>query len=187
MNANLLWGIFALVWAIVSAICWYVFCLSKEQQGDRCSEHVEGKVVGVSGSRSGEIQLPLVEYSAQGAKYQITGPKFRKTSTTMVSSAPANPDATFETNLTTRENLPLELQVSMRADSIAKAVIAPLADLYPVGSKADVFFNPNKPKDAFVQRAEGSTQGLSVLLGAIAIGLLAVAIILLTGSVVLPS
>ena len=56
-----------------------------------------------------------------------------------------------------------------------------------MGSKVDVFFNPNKPKDAFVQRAEGSTQGLSVLLGAIAIGLLAVAIILLTGAVVLPA
>jgi len=181
MNVNIAWGVFALAWAAVCAVCWYVFVFSKARRGKRCTEHADGRVVGASDAHRGEVQLPIVEYTVDDATLRVVGPKFRKTFTTVPSSAFENPESTYETNLTSREDLPQDLYISMPAASIGKIALSPLADLYPVGSAADVYYNPKKPKDAYVQRSEGSAQGLSLLLGAIAVGLLAVALVLLCG------
>ena len=40
---------------------------------------------------------------------------------------------------------------------------SPLAKLYPLGSPVDVWYNPDKPKEAFVQRFEGVNRLLLVL------------------------
>lgn len=181
MNVNIAWGIFALVWAAVCAVCWYVFVFLKVRRCKRCTEHADGQVVGASDAHRGEVQFPIVEYRVCDATLQVIGPKFRKTFTTVSSSAFDNVESEYETNLASREDLPQDLYISMPAGSIGKIMLSPLAGLYPVGSAADVYYNPKKPKDAYVQRPEGSAQGLSLLLGAFTVGLLAVALILLCG------
>lgn len=180
MNVNIAWGIFALVWAAVCAVCWYVFVFLKARRGKRCTERVDGQVVGVSDAHRGEVQFPIVEYRVRDVALRVVGPKFRKTFTT-VSSVPENVELGYETNLTSRDDLPQDLCLSMPIGSIGKIMLSPLADLYPVGSAVDVYYNPKKPRDAYVQRPEGPAQGLSLLLGAFAVGLLAVALVLLCG------
>lgn len=55
-------------------------------------------------------------------------------------------------NLTTREDLPSVLKLNLRQNSLAGLTESPLLELYPIGSQADVFYNPRKPKMAYVQR-----------------------------------
>ena len=181
MNVNIAWGVFALAWAVVCAVCWYVFVLSKARRGKRCTEHVDGQVVGASDAHRGEVQLPIVEYTVDDATLRVVGPKFRKTFTTVLPVGSENVESGYETNLTSREDLPQDLCISMPAGSIGKLALSPLAGLYPVGSTVDVYYNPKKPRDAYVQRPDGSAQGLSLLLGAFTVGLLAVALVLLCG------
>jgi len=83
MNVNIAWGVFALAWAAVCAVCWYVFVFSKARRGKRCTEHADGRVVGASDAHRGEVQLPIVEYKVGDATLRVTGPKFRKTFTTV--------------------------------------------------------------------------------------------------------
>ena len=77
--------------------------------------------------------------------------------------------AEIETNLTTRENLPLHLKVRIRKNSFVNIQKSPLFQLYPVGSEADIFYNPEKPKEAFVQRYEGVSRWLGILLAGVAV------------------
>ncbi len=55
-------------------------------------------------------------------------------------------------NLTTREDLLSVLKLNLRQNSLAGLTESPLLELYPIGSQADVFYNPHKPKMAYVQR-----------------------------------
>lgn len=55
-------------------------------------------------------------------------------------------------NLTTREDLPSVLKLNLRQNSLAGLTESPLLELYPIGSEVDVFYNPRKPKMAYVQR-----------------------------------
>lgn len=55
-------------------------------------------------------------------------------------------------NLTTREDLPSVLKLNLRQNSLAGLTESSLLELYPIGSEVDVFYNPRKPKMAYVQR-----------------------------------
>ena len=61
------------------------------------------------------------------------------------------------------------LVVRIRKNSFANIQKSPLFQLYPVGSEADIFYNPEKPKEAFVQRYEGVSRWLGILLAGVAV------------------
>ena len=93
----------------------------------------------------------------------MAGPKFLSVVTTSVSTPFQNPKARYETNLTSREELPRKLRIKVYRNSLASVEVSPLAKLYPLGSLVDVWYTPDKPKEAFVQRFEGVNRLLLVL------------------------
>lgn len=76
-----------------------------------------------------------------------------KTTVTKSFSSPFHRAKTdITSNLTTREDLPSVLKLNLRQNSLAGLTESPLLELYPIGSEVDVFYNPVKPKMAYVQR-----------------------------------
>ena len=181
MNWNLVWVAYTLVFAIACAICdWFLF-LRKIGREERCTHHTIGEVIGFSAINYAGIHIPKVKYTVNGKTYKIAGPKFRSGSMS-AKYTPNGPVPTeVKTNITTRENLPLNLQIKIRGNSFTSSWQSPLSVLYPVGSAVDVYYNPNKPKDAYVQRFEGVSSWLAWLLGIAAIAILALSLYLFFG------
>ncbi len=163
MNWNLFWSLWCLAFAIAVWICGWACCFRKLGREKRCHMRTTGRVIRYSAVRQGGVHIPLAEYAAEGRTYKVAGPKFRSIVTTSVVS-PRQPVAVrYETNLTTREELPKSLRIKEYRNSIASAAVSPLAQLYPVGSLVDVYYNPRRPKEAFVQRFEGVSPVLIIL------------------------
>ena len=84
--------------------------------------------------------------------FAVAGPKFSATVTKSFSSPFHRAKTDITSNLTTREDLPSVLKLNLRQNSLAGLTESPLLELYPIGSQADVFYNPRNPKMAYVQR-----------------------------------
>lgn len=169
MNWNLFWSMYIFAFAIVSWIAFYMFGLKKLKKDERCCEHSVGTVIGASNIRCGGFSLPRVKYVVNGKSYKVAGPKFRSSIVTSVSTPFESVETKIETNLTTKENIPLKLKVKIRKNSLSSVMKSPLFELFPIGAEVDVYYNPVKPKESYVQRYEGVAIWLVILLGAIAI------------------
>lgn len=177
---NLFWSLWCLAFAIPCWICAYVFGLRKHGKGARCSYHTVGRVTKYSAVKYSGVHLPIVEYTVEGKTYKVVGPKFLVT-VKKVSMPSGNRTAKVETNLTTRDKLPKNLKVKINRNSWNGGYLSPLNELYPVGSTADVYYNPKKPKEAFVQRHEGICAWLVALIAFLAAALTAGALLILFG------
>ena len=164
MNWNLFWCLWCLAFAIAVWICDWAVCFRKMGREKRCYMRTVGRVVRWSAVRCGGIPIPLVEYTAEGRTYKVAGPKFQSVVISVASTPFHDPMTRYETNLTVREELPRKLRVKAYRNSLGSMEVSPLAALYPIGSPADVWYNPDKPKEAFVQRFEGVNCLLLVLL-----------------------
>ena len=156
----------------------------------QCTAHVQGQVIDYS---HGDLPLPIVEYVVNGVPHHVSGPEF-KVSVYDPSDKDENRLNASEilsrhrTGLegATRETLPRKVTVykqPLGATDVANLIgsignvdalkqqagqIAsrdnPLSALYPIGSVADVYYDPNDPDLAYVQRALGVTTMDYVLL-----------------------
>lgn len=181
MNWNLFWGLFTLLFSISCWVCAYIFGFRKLKKEERCNARTVGEVIRYSVINYSGIHIPLVEYLVNGKKYKVAGPRFLSGSVTTVSTPFENIHAQFETNLSTRDHLPKKLKVRIHKNSSMSLHKSPLNDLYPVGSSVDVYYNPEKPKEAFVQRFEGVSMWLMVMLVCFAVLLTAVGMVILFG------
>lgn len=140
---------------------------------ERCTMHVKGKIIRYSAVQYSGINIPLVEYWINDKRYKITGPKFTSVVVTRVSSPRRAIKAVSKSNLTTREMLPKKLRMTIYSNSMVNMEGMHLADLYPVHSEVDVYCNPNKPKEAFVQRCEGINSMLVITFASLLVILIA--------------
>lgn len=176
MNWNILAAFLSAILAVIMWIMVYLFGSRKKKLPEKCSAHTEGRVIQYSSVSYGGIHIPLVEYTAGGNKYKIAGPKFSSAVVTKFSTPFSSRAAQIETNITSREELPKKLRVKIRVNSLAGGYISPLRQIYPLDSTVDVYYNPQNPKEAFVQRFEGVNKPM--------VGLFAVFAVLLTISCV---
>lgn len=116
----------------------------------RCTGFVQGKVVGYGPVANVKIHLPKVEYEVDGKTYTIYGPRFSGVVTDVQLFAGGQKE--MVTNLTTRENLPSVLKIQVNKNSILGIFESPLKDLYPIESNVPIYYNPNNPSQAYVQR-----------------------------------
>ena len=183
MNTN--WNlIFGAIISFFAVSGWVVTCIIAAKSVDkekRCTAHTIGKVAGWSSVNYGGIHIPKVKYSVNGNEYKIGGPKFRGSSVSTVSLPFASPEIKVETNLTTKEELPLKLRAKIKRSGFVSVYTSPLGKLYPQGSDVDVYYNPKKPKQAYVQRYEGVTvpKWLAVMMLIISVALTVAACIIL--------
>lgn len=164
MNLNIFFGVYILVFAIVIFIVWYFLYVRKNKKYVRCTEKTTGKVVRYSIVRYNDISLPVVEYVVDGKSYNAVGPHFRGVVKFSFQSPFNKIKTQIKSNLTTREELPETLKLNVKRNNLVSYEISPLLDLYPIGSKVFVYYNPLKPKESYVERFLKPSKWLNLIL-----------------------
>lgn len=153
MNWNIFWGCYVMAFAIAMYLVWYFLYFRKRNFAEKCTCRIEGEVARYSMAQYNGFSLPVVEYWVNGELYKVVGPKFKGSVVKSLSTPFSNVETQIkQTNLNTREDLPDVLKVSMVRNSVNSITYSPLLELYPIGSTATVYYNPDKPKMAYVQR-----------------------------------
>ena len=112
-----------------------------------CKACTAGTVVGKSHISSNGITLPKVEYRVNGELYTTAGPKFAGSVNTYVSVGNRRL-GTASSNLTTDEPLPDVVKTNVDRSAAQQM----MWERYPVGKVVNVFYDPAKPKRAYVER-----------------------------------
>ena len=152
MIALLLSGILLFTFGIAFVLWWLILCLPSNNRAVKCTAHTEGTVIRFYSGDSFGISLPVVEYFVAGKRYKVVGPKFKGIKFKEIPDPFNKHAASEESNLTTRENLPDVLKVTYYDHKLMNKHKDPIFELYPIGSLAPVYYNPDKPKMAYVQR-----------------------------------
>lgn len=113
-----------------------------------CTEKTRGRVVRYSTIKYNDINLPIVAYEVDGENYEVTGPKF-KAIVEITGSIFSRKDGA-NSNLDSIEGdfLPQVLKIDYRNWKGTHPIYA----RYPVDKEVDVFYNPMKASEAYVER-----------------------------------
>lgn len=184
-------GILAIL-AIIVLIIGFIIYNRNKNYSKKCTSKTKGKVVGWSNVSSNDIRLKKFEYVVDGKKYYVNGPKF--VGSTII-RATIGAGTSFKkgdlkvgvgtknysllnssTNLTVDGELPL--YVKMVGDrGVAYQVID---ERYPEGKEVDIYYCPDAPKKAFVERFAKMPAIISIGIPGIIAGVfIAVAVVLL--------
>lgn len=156
MNWNLFWGLYTLAFAVATFIIAYALGWRSIRKEQRCSAVTHGVVIRYSMTEYNGIHLPVVRYIVNGREYTVVGPKF-KASVTKSSRTPWNPViAEQQTNIRPNEPLPDVIKINRKSNSFASVGFSPLMNRYPIGAPAYVYYDPRKPKVAYVERYAGT-------------------------------
>lgn len=152
MNLNILFTLMSLAFAIAMFLLAYLYGWRGMRKVKRCTAKTTGKVVRFSLVSYNGYSLPVVHYAVDGKPYKVVGPNF-KAGVTKIVSAPLN-DVVSEvtSNIDDAENLPDVLMTKVVKNNNASITMTPLRELFPIGKEVDVYYNPKKPKDAYVIR-----------------------------------
>lgn len=143
-----------IIMMVILAIVFFgigIFFFGKNKRSKLCTQHILGTVVKYSVNNS---RAPVVEYVVEGEKYR----KALKYTLIITSASPLN------SVKTTAEDL-LEPKLRIRRNSVL-SVDTLMKDTFPIGSKMNVCYRPDKPKEAFVERYAKDYLGVIFLIGA---------------------
>lgn len=164
MNWNLFWGFYVLAFAVACLIVSYALGYRSTQKEKRCSVKTRGTVVKYTIAQYNGFSLPVVEYTADSNKYTVVGPHFKGGVKKHFSAPWHKITAEQESNIKKGEPLPDFIKVTRKTNSFASVYTSPLMERYPVGSQVDVYYDPRKPKRAYVERYAGTVLFLSLWL-----------------------
>lgn len=151
----------------------YVFAIRPINKEERCSQRITGKVIRYSRFSYSGMRLPVVEYIVDGIPYKVAGPKFKMVVQKHIKTPPNKRPATEElTNFTSIDNIPDKLVLNTYRDGLVYRTQRPLYNLFPVGKEVDVYYNPRRPKEAFVIRYAGYPRWFIVLITVVTIGII---------------
>lgn len=112
----------------------------------RCSAKVKGVVKGYRCVSDNGIALPVVYYTVNNQEYKVVGPEYSWYVTKSITTP-------FSKNTMSYEEKPNGVFVVNRtSNSFFGVQQNPIAELYPINTELDVFYDPNKPKLAYVLR-----------------------------------
>lgn len=153
------------IYSFILFIIYYFVYYKKRNYSKECLIKTNGKIINYSKVLYNNISLPIVEYIVNGEKFTVVGPKFR--ASTFKYSTKYNKEI-YISNLTDRENLPNVLKVvinpNLYVENSISSYKSPLSELYPINSEVDVYYNPNNPKMAYVQRYINPSKLWNILL-----------------------
>lgn len=164
MKLNIFWCIYILAFSLAMFITWYFIYFKKRNKEKRCLEKTTGVVVRYSNMRYNGIRLPVVQYSANNREYTVVGPKFRWIIIKKINNPLNNSKSEIISNLTTKESLPEVLKISLYNSQIINFKKLPLYELYPINSEVDVYYNPSKPKESYIDRNIKPSKLLNLIL-----------------------
>ncbi|WP_459129753.1 hypothetical protein [Guggenheimella bovis] len=121
---------------------------------DRITSKTVGTVIGYKYFSDTGIKLPHVQYEVEGSIYKVIGPSFLSV-TSLPTKKIEDPETVFITNIESISNLPDHFKIRHRGIIPRFKPEDPIRRYFPEGMKVDVYFNPSKPKEAYVIRDEG--------------------------------
>lgn len=164
MNLNIFWSIYILTFSLAMLIIWYFTYFKKRNKEKRYLEKTTGIVIRYSNTRYNGIRLPVVQYIVDNKKYKVVGPKFRWIVVKKINNPLNNSKNEIISNLTTKKSLPEILKISLYNNQIINFKRLPLYELYPVNSEVEVYYNPSKPKESYVERNIKPSKLLNLIL-----------------------
>lgn len=116
-------------------------------QEKRCTAKVKGIVKGytATGTGSSGVHLPVVRYTVDGKEYKAVGPNYKMVVTKSISTP-------FSKNSSTYKEEGQILHINRSTNSFVGTYKNPMAELYPLNSEIDVYYDPNNPKLSYVLR-----------------------------------
>ena len=138
---GILLGVAGIVLIIISFSNFYKYIIQKK----KCTSSVLGEVIRYT---SNTPPLPKVLYMINGKKYKVTGPRFRA----IITEESVTPFNSFAGSVNSYVDEKMRLHVCINRNIFGSVVKTPLELFYPIGMKVNVFFDPNNPKNAFVER-----------------------------------
>lgn len=185
MNWNLFWGFYMLAFAIAALLVWYFLFYRKSKYKEKCTSKTIGTVIRYSYVQYSGINLPVVKYEVNGITYKVVGPKFKAGIITSSSSPFHKPETEYRTNIDKKDNLPEVLRLSTKNNSLVHYTKNPLSELYPIGSSANVYYNPKNPKMAYVERWIQPSKILYILILIVGLILLAIGVYIIFGPTII--
>jgi hypothetical protein len=136
--------IFGALFGILS-ICWFFitfkYFFKYIVQDKHCTERVTGSVQGYAPtmrSRNVDILLPVVYYTVKGRSYRVVGPEYRGYIVKTVDN--------LGKDIEIHEDTEGRLIVLFDTSTFLTMRHNPIARVYPLGSKVEVYYDPNHPK-----------------------------------------
>ena len=129
-----------------------------EHRKKNFTEQAHGTVERMSNIYSADIRVPLVRYDVNGTEYKIAGPRFA--GRTIMIKEIGGEQAQGSSNITQEGELPLVVHAKGDLSAAQKA----MEERYPAGSTVTVFYDPNNPKKAFVERDAPISKRLTVIM-----------------------
>lgn len=164
MKLNIFFSIYLLTFSLAMFIVWYFTYLKKLNKEKKCLKKITGTIIRYSNMRYNGIRLPVVEYNVDNNKYTVIGPKFRWIIMKKFNNPTINQKCEITSNLTTRNSLPETLKISLYNRNIVNFKTLPLYKMYPINSEVDVYYNPLKPKESYVERNIKPSKFLNLIL-----------------------
>ena len=117
-----------------------------------CNKEVQGEVIKYTfanyGTGGANVRWPITTYKVGEKSYQVTGPKYKGV-VVFKKSKPSNKIVTDQTYWISKRGW---VHVNVNMNSFIHISNNIMADMYPVGTKVTVYYNPKKPKEAFVEK-----------------------------------
>lgn len=144
---------------------WLIYYLAFKRPAYRAQHYTAqttGTVLGQSHITSSGIAVPSVEYTADGVKYKVAGPRFAGY-TDKFASINGTAIGGFKCNIQPEGELPLIVHTTNGLEAAQDAV----NERYPVGKQVTVFYDPARPQKAFVERDAPFPKKLGVTLSVV--------------------
>lgn len=145
--------------AITTGIIIWLGFRRPEYRRTHFTGHTIGTVERMSNITSNDIRVPLVSYTVDGQTYKVAGPRFAGR-TDVFAEVAGRQLLSSSSNITADGELPLVVKTKGGTSSAQAA----MKERYPVGKNVDVFYDPNKPKHAFVERDAPLSKTISIIL-----------------------
>lgn len=144
-------GIYLSIGSAVLFLLAYLLFYKYLIQEKKCTAKTKGVVKRYSiGNRGGNanIHLPIVCYEVEGKEYKVMGPEYSyyKVVTKM------NPKANINTEAGYRETEKQGLEIMQKRNAFVSFSTNVIAEMYPINTEIDVYYNPQNPKLAYVLR-----------------------------------
>lgn len=146
---KIIFGILLTVGSFVLFLLSYLLFYKYIVQEKRCTAKTKGVVrkytLAYRGGENSGVHLPIVYYNVDGKEYKVVGPEYKGyVIVTKKSPENKNEEAYKEENQV--------LHINRCANSFVEVRTHLMAHIYPVGMELDVFYDPKKPKLAYVLR-----------------------------------
>ncbi|MBT0951167.1 DUF3592 domain-containing protein [Streptococcus infantis] len=148
----LLFGLMSLGFAAFTYYMFDIFIFSNYRNAKRCTERTEGVIIRYSYALYNGISLPVVEYTVDGNRYKVLGPKFRYAISNTISSPVGSIVSDVKMDNFEDGEIPQVLRYKIYRNSFISLTKSPLMERFPIGGKVTVYYDPKKPKHSYVER-----------------------------------